>query len=253
MFPSFIFVDMILMGSRAIRQHFPDFPREPRDTDYIGVRPELSMRRSEYHLIPAFENYPHTTLTPDDLYTLKCSHSFWDIKWEKTMFDIDFLKGKGCSLKQDLFDKLYRHWCDVHGEPKRSNLSMSSGEFFDNAVSCPHDHDHLHTIINPVPTYTLVLADGAEVDVSEEKFNALSDEQKLDLVREECYVMGYERLAGRDYRTAYAWMLKQMVLVHAPMFEAMFIIQNHRQLHKPIINFKEKIENEIQSNQSKTG
>lgn len=109
---------------------------------------------SKIHINPVFENYPYDIITANDLYTLKISHIFWNIKWEKNMFD---------------------------------------------------------------------------------KYHNLSYEDKLNLVREEVYVMAYERLNNRDYRTAYAWMLKKFIMNHAPMFEALFIIENYRTLHIPLI------------------
>ena len=237
----------ILIGSKAAKHFFPDFPREPFDTDYIGTGEKLP--RTEYHTIPAFDNYPHEIIQPDDLYTLKVSHAFWNIKWEKTIFDIDFLKSKGCALNKPLFETLYAHWITVHGATKRSNLNLSKEDFFDNAITCPHDHDYLHTLINPIPTYKKVLADGADVNVDENKFQALSHADKLELVREECYVMAYERLAGRDYRAAYKWMVKQMVLSHAILPEALFIIENYRQLQKPLFNYKKQLDYELSRNQ----
>src|SRR6185369_14716126 len=95
----------ILIGSSAIRHHPPDFERKPKDTDYIGVGPKS--RHVEYLINPVFDDYPYDVLQPDDIYTLKVSHIFWNIKWEKHMFDIQFLKEKGCVLKMDLFHKLY--------------------------------------------------------------------------------------------------------------------------------------------------
>lgn len=242
----------ILIGSSAIKYHFEDFTRVPKDTDYIGVNPsvgkisreEFLANPTEYMKNPVFDNYPHDVLLPNDIYTLKISHIFWNIKWEKHMYDIQFLKGKGCILQMTLFHKLYDYWVTLHGPNKRSELNMSKEDFFDNALKT-YDHDYLHTLINPNPTYKKVLKDGADVDVSQLKFEKLSHDEKLDLVREEVYVMAYERLGNRDYRVAYSWMLKKFILQHAPMFEALFIVQNYRELHKPIINYKTKLDHEL--------
>jgi len=87
------------------------------------------------------------------------------------------------------------------------------------------------------------LKDGAEVEVSEEKFNLLSHDEKMELVREELYVMAFERLAGRSYKSAYLWMIKKFIMHHAPIWEVHFILANYRALHKPIINYKTIIEN----------
>ena len=53
-------------------------------------------------------------LNPDILYTLKMSHMFWDINWEKHMFDIHFLdqwirkRVYDLQLKMSTLDSLVR-------------------------------------------------------------------------------------------------------------------------------------------------
>lgn len=248
----------LIIGSSAIKYHFSDFPREPKDVDYIvsGKPPyEHSLpfvsKRVEYHKNPVFDNYPDIILSCDDLYTLKMSHTVgWDVKWEKHVFDIQFLKSKGCKLNKELFERLYAYWTEFHGENKRSDLEMSAEDFFKNALNTPHDY--YHTLINSTPTYTKVLKDGAEVEVSEEKFNVLSHADKLELVREEVYVMAYERYRKDDYREAYSKMLKKFILKHAPIWEAIFIIENFVELHKPVFNYFKTIEDGIVRNQCNT-
>lgn len=239
------------IGSTALKELFPDFGREPKDMDLL-IHSEDTRRdhafttRIEFLQCPPLYTYLEANgLTADVLLTLKCSHIFWNINWDKHMHDICFLFGKGCKVIRPLFDELYQHWNEWHGNNKRSQLAMTAEDFFNNAVSCPHDHDWLHTLINPSPTYLKVLKDGAEVDVSEDKFNALSFEEKCDLVREEVYVMAYERMGSRSYKAAYYWMLKKFIMSHAPMWEALFILENFRHLDRPLINYKNQIENGI--------
>lgn len=236
---------MILIGSAAIKYHFPDFNREPKDIDYIvNVVPEIKKRGVEYLLNPVLCNIGLSTLPADLLYTLKISHLFWDKKWERHMFDVQFLRSKGCVLNKQVFYKLYGYWNKLHGENKRSELQMNAKDFFNNALK-KYNHDQLHELITPNPTYKKILKEGSEVEPDENKYNALTHEEKLELVREEVYVMAYERLAGRDYRTAYAWMLKKFIISHAPMYEALFIIENYKELHKPIINYKKQLDYEL--------
>lgn len=242
-----------IIGSHAIKAMYPSFPREPKDVDYLvrneSVEIEGIAERSERHIIPVlFEYLVIHGISGSVMLTLKASHIFWDIRWEKHMYDIVFLFEHGAKMIPDLFSALYHHWCSFHGQNKRSELNMTAADFFDNALKGEYDHDYLHTLINPSPMYLKVLKDGAEVDVSEEKFNLLSHVEKLELVREEVYVMAFERLAGRSYRAAYSWMLKKFIMNHAPMWEALFILKNFRALHKPIINYKTKIEDAIKVN-----
>lgn len=236
----------ILIGSGAIAYHFKDFRRVPKDLDYIGSGQNVA-RQIEYLPNPVFENYEHDVMLPDDLYTLKISHLFWDINWSKHMYDVQFLRSKGCKLKHDLFDKLYAYWNEYHGSVKRSNLNMKAEDFFDNAMTV-YDHDALHFLLNPNPTYKKVLKNDAEVDVDEQKFLNLSHQEKLDLVYEEVYVMAYERLHNRSYREAYHWMLKKFIMFHAPIWEALFIIEHYVELHKPKINYVELLNNKLKDN-----
>lgn len=235
---------MILIGSRAIKHHFDDFPRDPKDTDYIVKEvPDVKEEQTEYLINTILENYQGDILDPDSLYTLKISHIFWDIKWEKHMFDIQFLRKKGCKLKMDLFYQLYEFWNVYHSKNRRSDLKMSAEDFFNNALKCEYDHDYLHTLINPSPTYQKVLI--GEVEVSEEKFKLLSHQEKCDLVSEEVMVMAWERYSKLHYRVAYSKMLKKFIINHAPIWEAIFIIENFIELHKPKFNYFDKINQQL--------
>ncbi len=232
---------MIVIGSTAIKHHFPDFKREPKDIDYlVNIK---SMWKSvagkeEYHENPVLWNYVGTEkyLDKDLLYTLKASHLFWDIKWDKHIYDIQFMKEKGCVLNIELFYKLYDYWNGYHSKNKRSDLKMTSSAFFNNAIKCPYEHDFLHTLLVDTPTFTKILKDGEDVEVSEEK---------LSLVREEVYVMAYERLAGRHFRAAYSWMLKKFLISHAPLWESIFIIENYTLLSRPHLNYVNLINSKI--------
>ena len=249
---------MIVIGSTAIRYWFPDFNREPKDIDYAVREYKQSNRKVEYLINPVLIEYFHIKYpeynedriwipNPDILLTLKVSHIFWDINWDKHMWDIQFLYSKDCKVIPELFEKLYAYWNDYHGKNKRSKLDMSAEEFFDNAITCPYDHDYLHTLIKNPPTYTKVLI--GEVEVSEELFNKLTFEEKCDLVREEVYVMSWERKFHKDFRISYARMLRKFIRNHAPMWEALFIIENYKLLSKPEFNYFKTIENAI-GNQS---
>jgi hypothetical protein len=207
---------MLLIGSRSIKHHFPDFSREPVDTDYAtDLEDHTSLEKSptiEYLYNPIIGNLTGIA-TPDTIYTLKISHCIgWNIKWEKHMYDIQFLKAKGCKIIYPLIYDLYNFWNETHLPNFRSNLKLSSDKFFDNSLVLDYTHDYIHTLIIPVPTYTKVLKDGEEVDVSEDKFNSLSFDEKLSLVREEVYVMAWERYKSQKYRTAYSIMLKKFIL-----------------------------------------
>ncbi len=226
---------MILIGSYAIQSHFRDFPRLPKDMDYavFEITDEMKSNRNVEFLYNPVIGHEQGIASPNMLYTLKISHIVgWDIQWEKHMFDIQFLKEKGCKLDMDLFKQLYGFWNTIHKPNKRSDLDMTSDDFFNNALTTKYPHDYIHTILNPTPTYTKILKDGKDVDVSEEKFNQLSFEEKCDLVREEVEVMSWERYQDLSFRIAYSKMLKKFTIHHAPIWEAIFIIENYIELHK---------------------
>lgn len=236
-----------MIGSKAIKRWFEDFPRTPKDVDYIvdyktkgSSEIELLYNPILYKFIK--EEFPYWEVaSPDVLYTLKMSHVVgWDINWEKHLFDIQFLKKKGCKLISELFYELYEFWNTVHQKNKRSELNMSSEMFFDNAIKYPVPHDIIHTFIKNPPTFTKVLV--GEVEVSESLFNELLFDEKCDLVTEEVMVMAAERFGNLNYRNAYSKMLKKFTINHAPLWEAIFIIENFPLLEKPSFNFLKIIE-----------
>ncbi len=219
----------MIIGSYAIKHHFPDFVRDPKDMDIVegtlNTLPDSDVK-VEFLKNPILiewygKKYPYI-IGKDELYTLKVSHSFWELEngsWEKHMWDIQFMKEKGCRLILHLFYKLYNYWNKVHSNNKRSNLKMNSEEFFDNAITFPVGHDDLHEILikhsyfnQDKPTYTKILKDGAEIEVNEDKFNLLTEKEKL------------------YYRSAFAKMLKKFIISHAPIWEAIWIIENHKKL-----------------------
>jgi len=227
---------MILIGSSAIKHWWPEFPREPKDIDYITEEKRTNNKGVEYLKNPIFKEYKHSVMLPNDLYTLKLSHLVgWDLFWEKNMWDACWLKEKGCRLDRELFFKLHSYWEEYHGKNKRSDLEMSAEDFFDNALSNKYYHDDLHTLLVSPPTYTKILI--GEVEVSENKFNKLGFEDKFSLVREEVMVMAWERWGHLDYRRAYNKMLKKFILNHAPIWEAIFILENYKKLQKCPFNY----------------
>ena len=233
----------ILIGSSAIKHWFPDFPREPKDIDYAVLHPKSREGDIEYLENPVlFEFCDELIASPGILYTLKISHLFWHPEqFEKHMFDVQFLRQKGCTINKPLFHKLYSYWTGKFGVNKRSNLQMSAEDFFDNAVKCEHDHDYLHTVLikhphfkgQALPTYTKILV--GEVEVGEHLFNTLSHEEKCNLVIEEVMCMAFERMFHSNYKVNYYRMLKKFLMNHAPLWEATFIIENWIELHT--INF----------------
>lgn len=267
----------MIIGSNAIRYWFPEFPRDPKDVDIVednnsSLNKEFIIKRFpnkkvEFLLNPILFQYRrshnlvcnvYTYLEPNEIYTLKMSHIFWDLEnksWSKHMWDIQWLKDKGCKLIPELFKQLYEYWNTIHGVNKRSNLEMSGEDFFNNAVRFPVEHDHLHELLikheyfegQELPTYNMVLKDGADVDVSEEKWLSLNHKQKYNLVFEEICCMSLERNFHKDWRISYHRMLDKFIRNHAPLWEATWIVENYKECLKPAFNYKEFLNKQIKN------
>jgi len=256
----------MVIGSTAIKYHFLDFPREPKDIDIIkgSVFNDYypSHFKREYLENPILLKHckDQDFLDVDSLYVLKISHCFWDLEngsWSKHMWDVQWLKEKDCKFIPELFYELFNYWEELHGKRKSSNLQMSAEQFFDNVVNFPVEHDYLHTLLvqhdyfgnQNLPMYIKILKDGAEVDVSEEKFNKLTEKEKFNLVFEEVAIMSTERYGNMYYKKAFEKMLKKFILSHCPIWEGIWIIQNHKKLLSNIpFNFIEHLNKKIKQN-----
>lgn len=245
-------MNKLIIGSTALKHYFPDFPRNPKDLDYI-VEDKSKYKREagiEYLENPVILKYQKEGyLSPELITSLKVSHLLWDVNWEKHMFDLQFLLKKGYKWDLDLVRELRVYWNEVLPKVKRSKLEQSKEDFFTNAVNMnTHEHDYLHTILAEIPAYTKILKDGCEVELDENKWNTLSFEEKCDVVQEEVYVMSAERWKHLDYRIGYKRQLIQNIQKHYPEFIAFFAIENYIYLEKPKFNYLKKIENELQEN-----
>jgi hypothetical protein len=233
---------MILIGSQAIKFHYPSFPREPKDFDFAvkipGQATTIGGKRVEFLENPVLcETIERGVASPDVLVTLKASHLCWDINWSKHMWDTQWLLERGHKIVPDLFWKLYTQWENIHGKNKRSDLTLSKEDFFDNALT-KYDHDTLHTYLNPIPTYLSMLSDGRDVEICPLKFEAASHEDKVKLVKEEVSVMAFERFK-LPYKHAYDRMLKKYIMGHVPKFALIWAIENFHAIRTPDCDFME--------------
>jgi hypothetical protein len=254
----------LIIGSSAIKHHFPHFHREPKDIDYaVSVDRNIkgykhNGKQVEYLYNPIIFNHVEETTqdgiqyaTPSQLLTLKMSHISWNVNFKKHMFDIQFLLDNGAVYDKNLYDDLYNYWLKIKGREgkyRRSNLTLSSEEFFDNGIDT--DHDNLHTLITDVPMYTKILKDGCEVEPCEHKFNSLSVNDRIKVIEEEVMVMAYERFSDKQYRVAYEMMLEKFVTGHAPIWQLLFIIENYKKIRVPSFNYFKKIEETYQRNKT---
>lgn len=240
----------VLIGSRAIAHHFPDFKRTPKDYDYAVASEAHKVPDSDSMVIPLVCKYSTGDIaSPEMLLTLKMSHLFWnelgEANWEKHMHDVQFLLSKGVTYFYGLMLELKKFWTEHYKGLYRSNLSQSKDDFFNNALEEVIEHDTIHTFLNPVPMYTRVLKENCEVELDETKFYALTHEEKLKFIQEEVMVMAWERWREFYHRKSYYRMLKKFLRNHVPMFAFTFLIENWRVLDRPPYDFNEVIENNL--------
>jgi len=248
---------MVLIGSRAIRYWFDDFKRHPKDYDYVVEDKPDKIENTEFLIIPdLYKSYhTHSVLPADAIYTLKISHISWDIKWDKHISDIIFLKSKGCKVIKSLFYDLYKYWCQYHRNIRRPDFDKPNTEFFNDVVARDYPHDLLHEIVmyDSQPMFNLIKGDLNSADISESLFINLTQESKINVVREEAYVIALERflIPGiiSNPTIAYNRALKLLITRLSPIWLVLFIVDNYIQLYKPNIDFYKKFKNyELQRN-----
>lgn len=79
---------------------------------------------------------------------------------------------------------------------------MTKNEFFTDNVRYYQDHDSVHVAVafDPsTPAYTYMQAEGAEVECSRDLWNAMTDRQRLNCVKEEMAVIAIERFIAPLY------------------------------------------------------
>ena len=202
----------MIVGSKAIQKCYPNF-REPKDLDiWIYKQGDLSgfsIKSKIKTEIWSAEDYPvlgyilNKYKNPEFcplglLLTIKLSHSFWNLSsFDKTLWDINFLKEKGYdkAIDWESFDSLYSLWLGIHGA-KKGKLNKKNGEFFKDNVKRKYSHDAIHDIIkyyDDCPMYLKIKKDPSSALTSWDLFDALPLSEKLKVCREEISVLALER------------------------------------------------------------
>ncbi len=195
--------EKILIGSLAAKHWFPDFYRKTKDTDYILPDSKNKIQKTdtdivEFHYSKGFDwllENEGEIASPDALYTIKVSHSFWNVHWAKTMQDISFLQDKGCKVIPEFFDLLYKDWLEIHDSKKKINFDEANSTFFKNTIDRKIPHDRLHEIIVEPnePAYKKLKYDQSKAKIEEDLFEKLSFDEKRNVCLEETYVIALER------------------------------------------------------------
>ena len=229
-----------LVGSTALSHRLS--LRPAKDVDYFSDEET----DGENFYDPRLEQWDWGRVaTLDELYTIKVSHIFWDLRngtWEKHWADIIRMQPHAMWIPQ-LHHILYPIWEDRYGK-KKVNLNAKPEDFFNKQVRRIYQHDSIHASVAYYdrPLFERVLKDGHEVMVDWNKFCMLSLDEKLKLVREEIYATALERqIIPSDYtmfyRVGYRWALKQTITSFWKGKWALWIALHAAELNQPDINF----------------
>lgn len=226
----------LLVGSRAIQTLFPDFPRKPKDTDYIVNKDATITCVVDEFELPFLFDYPNDASLH---LTLKASHLGWNINWWKHAHDVRFLLNKGVKINKELYDRLFEFW-EKHHYIRKCNFQQSKQEFFKDTINRKYDHDELHEIINPNPSYKLVVPEG--VMPIQSLYEALTQKNRIKIAQEECYVIALERyLIPYDMKesahAAYKRALKLLFTSLAPNWMIIHLIGILDSIWNPSINY----------------
>lgn len=233
----------MIIGSTALKQWFPE-EREPKDLDVIspvewdGAETFWDDRLIAYQ--PAWQWLQDDYASLDELYTIKVSHSYWEIgnSWAKHIRDVQFLKDHGAVLLPEFHDILYPIWEDKHGTKKMR--FMSDDAFFEDAVTRVYDHDSLHDSVayGHEAMYIQTLKQPGHTAVDMDYIKRMNFEDQVKLFREEVCATALERImVPSGYKgsagAAYLWALRRTITSLTKGWSARFIVDNYSAFAKP--------------------
>jgi hypothetical protein len=249
--------ELTLIGSQAMKFYFGKEARIAKDWDYHAAAlpdPDTKLwleswaapESVDLFVDPRLAAWPWGPVaTPDELYTMKISHGYWDLhgSWDKHATDIMFLQRKGCKLIPELHDLLLEIWKERY-PANTISLDKSADEFFTDHVPYVYVHDTVHETVayHDRPWYESYLKDGSDVMVDNAKFWALPLEHQLEAVREEIYVIALERcLIPKNYKgspmRAYRWALRRVAISLFKNKWATFVLTHLDELARPDVDF----------------
>lgn len=249
-----------LVGSTALSQYIP-INRNIKDTDYFS---DKKIKGSDCFYHPDLEKWDWGNVaTLDELYTIKLSHSYWELpnnSWEKHIHDLMIMKKNNAQLILELHDILYPIWEEKYGK-KQVNLNMEPEEFFNTNIKRKYEHDSVHAAIayGDNPLFNKILRDDHKVAVSQEKFNNLDYDMQCKLVREEVYATACERIIipaldmtpaermaygfSLNQNKAYHTMLKKTITSLSKGWFPRFILDNISDLINPDVDYVKRLKN----------
>jgi hypothetical protein len=241
-------MNYVFIGSYALRKYYEY--RSNADVDVVCVdiknppkvyilptSHNVDKVKFEYHndkaLLWLLENCNTHFPTPDMLYTIKVSHSFWDIHWDKTMHDIKFMQKQKCKLIPEFFDILYSSWSEKY-KVKKVNLNVNNDDFFNEYIDREFNHDFLHNALayEDEPMFNKIKKDISKAFISRKMFFDLSYERQINTCREEIQVIALERELipvnfKKPLRTAYRRSLKALITHMTTGWFAKYLVENY--------------------------
>ncbi len=233
----------LIFGSVAAKHFYPDFPREPKDLDFLCEKGQ-SKKGTEYAWYGEssqwiLDNNPDSEyVIPEFLFTIKYAHAKWDIFWEKTMYDVMFFQKKGVKVNETLYSLLMKDFTEFHGRRWAALKGKNSKTFFEDAVKRKYVHDSIHEAIAYYdrPLYERILKSPGEVACSKEKFYSLSHKDQIRLAKEEIFVTALERFCvPNDFKVArqraYWLSLKKFITTMSSGWMTRFLVDNYAELY----------------------
>jgi hypothetical protein len=187
-----------LVGSSALKKHFGDFYRPVDDIDYFS---NADVEGADVFYHPDLEKWSWGRIaTADELYTIKVSHSFWELRnksWSKHLKDIEFMQAKDCFFIPELHEILYPIWEEVHGAKITSDYTLHGSPLFDE-----------------------IMGDTLDASRNKSAFDSLSYEERLKVVRDKL-PLSNERLSA----------LQETVTNYSNSWFPLFVVLNWSELN----------------------
>ena len=227
---------MVIIGSSAIKHHL-DYFRTPKDVDCFAINNIVGFDTIivPQHIINLIPTNDTSFATLDAVFTIKCSHLGWDIKWQKHKGDVLFLKGIGCKILPDLYRALIDFWKIEHKNKPYLSLYATKEQFFNDFVSYKIDHDMLHEIVAypNEPIYKQCLQKNQEVAIDFDKFNMLSLDLQKQMFREEItviaierWLMNHEKIKNFSIQKAYSLAVHKTIVSLTKNWATEFLIEH---------------------------
>lgn len=192
-----------LVGSSALKKHFGDFYREVDDIDYFS---DTNVEGADVFYHPDLEKWSWGLIaTADELYTIKVSHSFWELRnksWSKHLKDIEFMQAKDCFFIPELHEILYPIWEEVHGAKEFS--------------------------LHGAPLFEEIMGETRDASKNKLKFDGLSHDDKMNVVRER--LKNTTNFDGEELKD-HATVLQETVTNFSNSWFPLFVVLNWSELN----------------------